>query len=242
MSLLSTLYWSFPLLVILTVGCFVYAARPGRYLLMLVLGWAVLQSVIAATGFYGVTGVLPPRFLLVIGPGLLFVLYVGAGPGGRGVRSRMSAERLHYLHLVRIPVETIFLYNLYREGLVALDLTFGGSNWDIVPGVLVPLVGYLYYRKKWLSGRWVLAVNVFGFGSLLWTMSLAVRSAPGPLQQLSFNLPTVAPLYFPFVLLPAVIVPLVLTAHLLVLTSAFYKSDLQSRTRLRQGSGRRGPT
>ena len=42
----------------------------------------------------------------------------------------------------------------------------------------------------------------------------AVLSAPFPFQQFAFDQPNIAVLYFPFVLLPAFIVPIVLFGHL----------------------------
>jgi hypothetical protein len=42
-------------------------------------------------------------------------------------------------------------------------------------------------------------------------------SAPGPLQQIAFEQPNVGIAYFPFVLLPTIIVPMVLFAHIAIL-------------------------
>jgi hypothetical protein len=39
-------------------------------------------------------------------------------------------------------------------------------------------------------------------------------SAPTPLQQFAFDQPNIALAYFPFVLLPSVVVPMVIFAHL----------------------------
>jgi len=45
----------------------------------------------------------------------------------------------------------------------------------------------------------------------------AILSAPLPIQQLAFDQPSIAVMYFPFVYLPGFIVPIVLFSHLVSL-------------------------
>jgi hypothetical protein len=45
----------------------------------------------------------------------------------------------------------------------------------------------------------------------------AILSAPLPIQQLAFEQPNIAVMYFPFVYLPGFIVPIVLFSHLVSL-------------------------
>jgi hypothetical protein len=46
----------------------------------------------------------------------------------------------------------------------------------------------------------------------------AILSAPLPIQQLAFEQPNIAVLYFPFTFLPGFIVPIVLFSHLVVIS------------------------
>jgi len=46
----------------------------------------------------------------------------------------------------------------------------------------------------------------------------AILSAPLPIQQLAFEQPNIAVMYFPFVYLPGFIVPIVLFSHLVVIS------------------------
>jgi hypothetical protein len=62
--------------------------------------------------------------------------------------------------------------------------------------------------------------NLIGLGLLINIVTIAVLSLPTPMQRFGFDRPNIAVLYFPYVLLPTVIVPIVLFAHL----AALYKS------------------
>ncbi|MEO8588376.1 MAG: hypothetical protein ABI432_03330 [Flavobacteriales bacterium] len=62
-----------------------------------------------------------------------------------------------------------------------------------------------------------MAWNIACIGLLVNIVARAVLSAPFPFQQLAFDQPNIAVLYFPFVWLPCCVVPLVLLAHLATL-------------------------
>lgn len=186
--------------------------RPWR-LTALILGWAGLQSAVALTGFYQTTDTLPPRFALVLLPVLAALIY-GLLPGRRrallaGVERRNSI----FLHTVRIPVE-IALYYLFLHGFVPELMTFSGRNFDILAGITAPLVGWFYARRQ-LSDRGLLVWNFAGLALVLFIVANGILSAELPFQQLAFEQPNRAVNYFPFILLPAVIVPLVIYTHLL---------------------------
>jgi hypothetical protein len=92
--------------------------------------------------------------------------------------------------------------------------TFEGRNFDILSGLTAPFIWYYGFIKKKLKKGWLLAWNFICLGLLLNIVVHAVLSVPTPFQQLAFDQPAIAVLYYPFILLPAVIVPLVLFAHL----------------------------
>ena len=45
-------------------------------------------------------------------------------------------------------------------------------------------------------------------------MTMALRSFPSPLQSMAFDQPNRAIMYFPFVWLPSIVVPIVLFSHI----------------------------
>lgn len=205
------LYLNFGLTTALAIGLFYFAAHRSRRALAVVLAWLVVQSALSLSGFYTVTTTLPPRLAFVLGPPLLLLLSRLATARGRAFLASLRLDVLTLLHVVRLPVE-LGLYGLFVHGAVPRSMTFAGGNWDIFMGLSAPLMYWLVRRR--LVGRWVLlGWNVLGLGLLFHIVRVAVLSAPSPVQRLAFEQPNVALLHFPFGWLPAVLVPLVLLAH-----------------------------
>ncbi|NJC27591.1 hypothetical protein [Neolewinella antarctica] len=211
------LYFGFAILTGLTLVGF-YAAT-GKRLWVLIAGacWLLATAGLAATGFFTVTDTVPPRVALVVLPVLVGGLYVGFSERARSFRAGVDVEILHYLHTVRIAVEVYFLHGLYASGVVAKALTYEGLNYDVIPGLLLPVIGLLVFRWRKLSVGWAVAANVAGILVLAWTVVVAVLSAPTSYQLLSLDQPTVAIFYFPWIWLPALVAPLMFWAHFLVL-------------------------
>ena len=196
----------------LAVWFFTKAAHGSGRVLGLLLAWLLLQGGLALGGFYTVTNTLPPR-LLALAPPLLVVAALWLTAWGRSFRDGLRLETLTLLHLVRIPVELV-LYGLFLHRAVPQLMTFEGRNWDILAGLSAPIVYYLAFRRRVLGPRGLLLWNFACLGLLLNIVVNALLSAPSPFQRFAFAQPNVALLYFPFVWLPACVVPLVLLAHL----------------------------
>jgi hypothetical protein len=84
-------------------------------------------------------------------------------------------------------------------------------------GITAPLVYWLCFRL-WVnhperSRRFLIIWHIAGILLLTNIVSRAILSIPTPFQQYGFEQPNVAVTFFPYVLLPAVIVPLVFIAH-----------------------------
>ena len=204
---------AFGLTTALAVGLFYVAARRSGRTLGVLLVWLLLQGVVGLSGFYTVTSSQPPRLPLLLGPPLLLVAVLFFTARGRHFLDGLRLEILTLLHLVRIPVELV-LFGLFLHGAVPRLMTFEGRNWDILVGLTAPMVYYLTFGKKQLGPRGLLIWNILGLVSLLNIVVNALLSAPTPLQQFAFEQPNVAILHFPFVWLPACVVPVVLLAHL----------------------------
>jgi hypothetical protein len=114
----------------------------------------------------------------------------------------------------RIPVE-LWLHRLYQEGVVPVQMTYEGRNFDIVSGILGLLLGIWAFRSQ--PPRWaILLYNLIGLGLLINIVTVAILSAPVPMRRF-FNEPAntfVAD--WPFVWLPAFLVQAAWFGHLLV--------------------------
>ncbi len=175
--------------------------------------WLVLQMLISLSLFYANdTKSLPPRFLLVILPPLLMTLGLFLSTKGRAFIDSLPLKHFTYLSIVRIPVE-ICLYWLAVQKVVPELMTFAGRNFDILAGITAPFVAYFGFQKGQLSKNLILIWNVISLGLLLFIIVNGILSSPLAIQQFAFDQPNIALLYFPFVWLPAFIVPIVLFGH-----------------------------
>lgn len=202
----------FGLTIVLTVVWSYLAIKSTKYLI-LVLIWLALQSVLGYIGFYNDSTSIPPRlFLFGVFPTLLVTLITFLTQQGKAFIDRINLKTLTYFHSIRIPVE-IVLALLYHHGLVSIYVTIEGTNMDLFSGVTAPLVAYLVFKNSSVNKKLLLGWNVFCLLLLLNVVITAILSIPSPFQQVSLDQPTVAVLTFPFNLLPAVVVPIVLFGH-----------------------------
>ncbi len=212
---------TFGLTALLTVGFFYYATRRSNVVIGIILAITVIQLLIAGTDFYAISTV-PPRFSALILPSLILVLMVFVLPKGRAFVDSSSLRLLTYMHMIRIPVE-IVLYWLYGAGHLPEILTFSGLNFDILAGLSAPVVAYLYFDRKTMGKGGFLIWNVISLGLLLNIVIHAFLSIPTPFQLFGLDQANIAMLYPPFILLPAVVVPLVLFAHIAAIRAHFKK-------------------
>jgi hypothetical protein len=191
-----------------------YKASNSKTLTLILIVWAIVQSIIANSGFYLISDTIPPRFLLMVGPPMVSILLIFATKKGKQFISTFDLKALTLLHTVRIPVELV-LYSLFLQKLVPELMTFSGRNWDILSGISAVLIYLLVIKKDKINTSLALAWNFIGLGLLLNIVINAILSAPFVFQQFAFEQPNIGVLMFPYNLLPAVIVPIVLFSHLI---------------------------
>ncbi|GAB3320417.1 hypothetical protein GCM10027511_30720 [Hymenobacter humi] len=172
-----------------------------------------MQAALAVAGFYQThLEALPPR--LVVGailPAVLLMVAVMVSARGRRWITRLPMADLAAISVVRVGVE-LGLYALAAYRLVPELMTFEGRNFDILAGLTALVVEGLLRRQQ-LGRGWLLAWHVASLALLANIVGLALLAAPTPAQQLAFEQPNVAVMRFPFVWLPAFIVPVVLFSH-----------------------------
>ncbi|MEO7538431.1 MAG: hypothetical protein ABIV21_00245 [Pyrinomonadaceae bacterium] len=201
---------AFLLQAIKTAGLRSTAASLVLFLLPL---WLIFQAVVAIGGFYLNASGVPPRLVTVgVMPANLLILACFIF-FRRDLVERMPIRVLTLVHVVRIPVEIVLLL-LYNSGTVPQVMTFEGLNFDILSGILAPVAYLLAFRGQTVN-KWVLVVyNIIGLALLANIVSIAILSLPSPVQRMAFDQPNVAVLYFPYIWLPTIVVPIVLFSHL----------------------------
>ena len=185
--------------------------------------WLIVMGIALSSGFFENTQVTPPRIPLLLGPILLLFVYLFTASKGRVYLSSWNEEKLLLLSLVRIPVE-LCLFWLFVAEKVPIEMTFEGRNFDIVAGLLVPIVWYLAFKNRvkrtWLFRAW----NVLGILLLLNIIVTAILSVDTPFQVFGHDQPNTAVLGLPFGYLACYVAPAVLFSHLIITMNWIQKS------------------
>jgi hypothetical protein len=189
-------------------------------------GWLAIQAVISLTGFYTVTDTIPPRLLLAILPPIVMMIVLFNTVNGKRFIDQFDIKTLTILNSVRVLVEFVLIW-LMTDKTIPEFMTFEGRNFDIISGLTAPLVYYFGFVKKTMSRKWILAWNFMCLALVLGVVVQGILSVPGPIQQLGFDQPNIAILYFPIIWLPAFIVPVVIFTHLVSVRKLFYSEELK---------------
>jgi hypothetical protein len=227
-NLPSYINWFFALITVLTVVFYLYAVwEAGRQkvflfttagVLVLLLG---LHAALAFNGFYLVKTV-PPRFGLGPFPTTVILLILFFVSARKGVSDK-SLQILTLLSVIRVPVEIILLW-LYQQGQVPQLMTFEGRNYDILSGLTAPIIAWLAFRGGVMNRPLLIAWNLLALGLLLNILINAILSLETTFQQFAFDQPNRGVLYFPFIWLPAIIVPIVFVSHIISLRQLLKRS------------------
>ena len=175
--------------------------------------WAALLALVAATGVLARWELRPPPLLF-----LMVATLDCAGALGFSGLGRLLAQALPLTWLVgfqafRLPLELV-MHHAANEGLMPVQMSFSGYNFDILSGVsalIVALLLALGRAPSWLVFAWNL------LGSLLLAAILAIALAATPLIH-AFGPGALNTFiaYVPFVWLPGVMVLSALVGHILV--------------------------
>jgi len=195
-----------------TVGLFYFSNSKPKILTLVIIIWSIFQSILAYNGFYQNPTATPPRFAIVLIPTTLIIIYSLLPKQRNYILERRNVKISTFLHTIRIPVEIILL-QLFIHKMIPELMTFEGRNFDILAGITAPIIGFLYLRQ-WIGKKGLLAWNIVGLCLVLFILFNGILSAELPFQQFGFEQPNRAINYFPFILLPAIIVPIVIWTHL----------------------------
>lgn len=185
----------------------------GRFARMAVVWITVLSG---AAGYFNDTDTSFPEMLVVVIPpaGLLAWLFL-ARPG-KALLDGMDIHLLTMIHVVRAPIEVV-LYWSFIDKMVPHEMTFSGGNFDIVSGLSAPCIYYLGFMKGEVRWRLLVIWNFVCLGLLVNEIFRSVFSAPFFFQTIGLDQPNVLVFQYPFVLLPGIVIPILLGAHLIVI-------------------------
>jgi hypothetical protein len=153
-----------------------------------------------------------------MGPVLIGMLLIAVGvalsPLGGRIVARISIAALVGYQGFRVLVE-LLLHRAYLEGLMPIQMSYSGRNFDVVSGVTAILLGaWLATGRR--SRALVLAWNVLGLILLANIIGVALLSAPTPFRVFMNEPENTFITRVPYVWLPAVMVLAALMGHVLV--------------------------
>jgi hypothetical protein len=206
----------FELVVAVTIVWLFWAGR-SRPMLFFLIAWTSLQAFLGLRGIFLDTTSTPPNLMVLgVAPALAFILALFFSPRGRRFMDGLDLKTLTYFHMIRVPVEVILVL-LLHQGLVAKQMTLEGTNFDLFSGITAPVVAILAFKAGKVNKTLLLGWNAVCLALLLNVVITAIFALPTSFQMLAFDQPNTAVLYFPYHLLPTVVVPAVLFAHLVAI-------------------------
>jgi len=202
----------FILSLIYTLIIFYYSNGKPNKVLIGILVWSIFLSILSKNHFFLNTDTIPPRFLIVLIPIFTMIIIGSNRKSMAWVHEVRQTKYSILLHAVRFPIELILL-QLFLAGSIPNLMTFEGFNFDIIMGITAPIIWLLIINKK-IKKRYLLLWNYLGLFLIFTIVIISVLSPKLPIQILAYDQPNIGINYFPFILLPGVIVPLVIWTHI----------------------------
>jgi hypothetical protein len=198
-----------------TIGVGASAPRTAWALILGVfLFWLLVPAVLATRGDLSLDAPLPtPGAALFVLLTLATIVLAFSRFGARLAAGIPMAALVGY-QAFRVPLE-LALHALYTEGVIPVQMTYSGRNFDIVTGVLAVVLALLLRAGR--CPRWlVLAWNILGLALLANILVVAILSAPTPFRYFTNEPANLLASTFPYVWLPTFLVQAALFGHLLV--------------------------
>jgi hypothetical protein len=176
--------------------------------------YLVVPAALASRGLLDRYDPLPAPALVMVAIITALTLAIALSSPGARVVAGVGLPALVGFQAFRIPLEWI-LYRLYQQGVIPVQMTYAGRNFDIVTGVTAAaLAVWLLWGRP--PKRIVLAWNILGLALLANIVTIAVLSTPVPFRQFGDGPPNTLPSLVPYVWLPTFLVQLALAGHLLL--------------------------
>ncbi|MES2765539.1 MAG: hypothetical protein V4642_06720 [Bacteroidota bacterium] len=182
-------------------------------------GWITLVLILAANGTFSDFTSRPPKMMLFLPIPLIALIIISRTRALKEILQHIPPKWTIAIQAFRLPVE-IFLWALFIENLIPVQMSFEGRNFDVLIGISAPIIAYLYSRKN-LSRTFAIAWNFFGLSLLLNIVVISMLSTPIPLRIFMNEPANTIVTQFPFVLLPMVLVPLAYFMHVFSLRQLF---------------------
>jgi hypothetical protein len=220
------LAWSFVALAVVVAGGFVVAvhasasspahpsARRDTVLAAIATAaWLAATLALAADGRLSFTS-RPPTAGVLIAVGVVLAFAVGTSRLGARLATGIPLAALIGAQAFRFPLE-LMLHRAYREGLMPVQMSYSGFNFDILTG-LSAIVVALYLTRRPNAVAVARVWNAAGIVLLANILTIAVLSTPTPIRVFHNEPANEWIAHAPWVWLPAVFVVAAIIGHVVL--------------------------
>ena len=138
--------------------------------------WAGVSGGLATSGILGRFEARPPPILLFMAVLLVGSVALGLSSTGGLLASRVPLVGLVGVQAFRLPLE-LAMHQAATDGIMPVELSFSGYNFDIVTGVLAVVVVVAW--QAGLLRRWMVwLANIVGIAALLAIVAIALLTSP----------------------------------------------------------------
>ena len=185
-----------------------------------VFAWLLVTALIAASGLLRRFDATPPPFGIFALAVVVIGIIVPCSSLGTLLVRGLPLWALVGFQVFRFPLELV-MHRAYVEGVMPVQMSYSGQNYDIVTGITAGALALWLARRD--VSRWIVAAwNVLGLALLVNIVTIAIVSTPRFAWFGRERLNTFVT-YPPFVWLPAVLVTAALMGHILVWRRLFAK-------------------
>lgn len=203
-----------PLLALVASSLF-FAINRARdaVLTFAVTAWFVVSGLFALSGLPMKWDMKPPPMVLGFVSFVLVTVFLARSRYGRSLVRETPVHLLIATQAFRFPLELV-MHRAAQDGVMPMQMSYSGFNFDIVTGITALPVAYLTYKglgPAWLAKAW----NLLGTVTLVVVLVIALGSTP-PIHAFgeSPDRINIWIAQFPFIWLPAVMVVFAATAHI----------------------------
>lgn len=198
-----------------------------KKLLFAAILWTIGIGLISSTGILA-TMSLPPKPMITMLIALASIIAFSFSQTGKKLLTQSPLHWLVFFQSFRILVELWFWHG-YKTEVFPKLMSFEGANHDIYAGILAIVAGTIIWKLPSLTRITGIIYNIAGFLLLLNTLKAAATSVPSSIQQYPWDERFLQLGMFPFVYLPAILVPLALGFHILSLRQIFMQKKISTQ-------------
>lgn len=210
---MGLLFLTLPVLLAGVVLWALHAMRPGAAKIpaLAIAGWFAFTLLLARSGVVADFAKMPPKIPLLALFAIASGVVIARTAAVRDALRTMPDWWPVAMQTFRAPLE-LGLYLLFAAGQLPEQMTFAGRNFDVLVGLSAPVLAVLMakgHAPRALQWAWHFAA----LGLLVNVVTIAITSVPGPLHAAWPGAPLTIVAQWPYVWLPAFLVPMALLGH-----------------------------